>query len=164
MIAKMDATRKMFIENIISGKIDAIKNTEAIKDEVWSAMIALNVSLYQSAFTRFFAGKSEYECTPEEKDEAKKKVEELSVIHQMLIALHNSIGSVGDIADWNGVYKEEVGIKLKKGYAVLEKYGWSFEEEDEKLINGTHELYAIKEEVEEEEEEEEEEWEDEESF
>lgn len=143
--AKMNATRKMFVENIISGKIDPIKDTEAIKDSIWDVLMDLKPSLYQSTFIKFVTGKTEYDCTQEEKAEARQKIESLSVLHQMLIAMHQGMDCIGDLVDWCGYYSEGVANRLKNGYAILEKYGWSFEEEDEKLLNGTHELYVVRE-------------------
>ena len=145
LITKMDAIRRMFIENIISGKIAPVKDSEGVKDAVWRVLVETKASLYPSYFKKFFTGKYEYDCTQEEKDEAQKKVDALSAIHQMLVAMHNGMENMEDIYDYYGVFKDEIGSKLKKGYEILEKYGWSFEEEDEKLLNGTHELYTVKE-------------------
>lgn len=142
-MSKMDARRKEFIENILSGKIAAVKETAEVKDAIWSVLIGSTTSLSLSDFRRFFTGKSDYDCSEEEKNKAQKKVESLSILHQMLLAMHHTMEFIGDIYDYQGIYKENIGNKLKKGYAVLEKYGWSFDDDtSEQILDGTHELYT----------------------
>ena len=48
---------------------------------------------------------------------------------------------MGDPLDWRCVYQAERGEKLKQAFQILTKWGWSFEEEEKSIIDGTHELY-----------------------
>ena len=32
--------------------------------------------------------------------------------------------------------------KVKRAYAVLERYGWTYTEEEKQILDGTHELYV----------------------
>ena len=43
---------------------------------------------------------------------------------------------------YDGTYNKENGQGLMDGYKVLWLYGWSFEdEEEEKVVDGSHEFY-----------------------
>lgn len=143
-LKRMDEQRKLFIENILSGKI-AVKETANIKDAIWCVLLLARVYTDVSNLRRFFTGKADYECTQEEKDEANGKVKGLSIFQQMLLTMHFAMEHIGDIYDYYGIYKENIGQALMDGYKILEQYGWSFEsEEDEQILDGTHPLYAKK--------------------
>ena len=143
ILRESSARRKEFIENIISGKIDAVKDEGKVKDAIWQAMICLGAYAYGSTLRRFFLSKDEYKCTDEEKQEAQKKADGLSPLHQMMIILNDTMKSTNETYDWQGRFKQEKGSALLKGYEALEPYGWYFESEDEKkVLDGTHELYA----------------------
>lgn len=143
IIKKMDERRREFILNIFSGKVDSAKDEKTTKDALWYSLILSGTSLYPSNMIRVFTGKSVYDCTQEEKDEANKKVSSLSVENQMLAALHYGMEYNGDITDWQGQYNERVGQALLDGYKVLGFYGWSFESDEEKqILDGTHPLYT----------------------
>lgn len=142
MLRESTARRTEFIQNIIAGKIDAVKDEAKVKDTIWSAMAALGASVYESTLRRFFFGKDEYKCTDEEKEEVRKKVEGLSALHQMMIILHASMENTNELYDYQGMFKQTRGDSLLKGYKAFEPYGWYFESEDEKkVLDGTHELY-----------------------
>lgn len=148
IVKEMDARRKDFIENIINGKIDAVKETDEIKDELWKVLVSLGTHLSKSYMRKFFTCKEDYKCTPEEKEEADKKVDNCSVLHQMMLQLHYGMDSAGTIVDWQGMYNKTNGDELLEGYAILEKYGWSFNDEEKQILDGTHELYKHKEDTE----------------
>lgn len=144
ILKESTARRKEFVQNIISGKIDPLKDeTPAIRG-TWEALVALGAYIRSSNLRKFFLPKSnEYECTEEERQEAQKKVDELSTLHQMLIALHYEMESTNEPFDWQMHFNQERGNALQKGYEVLKPYGWYFENQAEAaVIDGTHELYA----------------------
>ncbi len=142
VLKESSVRRKEFIQNIITGKIAPIKNEENVKDAIWQALLALRTYAYQSSLKGFFLDKEEYKCTDEEKQEAIKKVEELSILHQMLIILHTSMTGTNETYNYYGHFDQERGDALLKGYAVLEPYGWYFENESEiSVLDGSHESY-----------------------
>lgn len=146
-VRDMDESRREFIRNIISGKIAAVKNEDKIREKIWRFLMEAGGYLYQSNMRRFYTGKNDYDCTAEEKDEAQKKVEGLSFTHSMLISMHVTMENIGDIYDWQGRFKPDIGSKLVHAYEVLKPYGWTFvNEDDEQILNGTHELYVKEEE------------------
>lgn len=143
ILRESSARRKEFIENIISGKIDAVRDEGKVKDAIWQALIALGAYAYGSTLRRFFLSKDEYQHTAEERQEAQKKADALSTLHQMMIVLNDTMKSTNETYDWQGRFNPEKGSALLKGYEALEPYGWYFESEDEKkVLDGTHELYA----------------------
>lgn len=142
----MDARRKEFVRNIISGKIQPVKETTEVQEAIWDVLIQLGTYLSVSDMNFFFAGKHDYECSTEEKEESQKKVDNLSCLHQMIIKMHVEMESKSsNIYDYQGTFNQEKGKQLVNAYKILERYGWSFEGDEEQLLNGTHELYAKKE-------------------
>lgn len=142
ILRETSARRKEFIQNIIAGKIDAVKDSNKEIELIWQALVPLGSSVYRSTMRRFFLDKDEYKCTDEEKKAAKGKADNLSTLHQMLIILNESMTSVNETFDWNVHFNPDKGNALLKGYEALEPYGWYFEEDAEKkVLDGTHELY-----------------------
>lgn len=142
-IQVMDARRKEFVQNIISGKIQPVKETAEVQEAVWDILVQFNTYLSVSDMGCFFTGKHDWECSPEEKEEAQKKVDNLGCLHQMIIKMHREMVNKGNgICDYQGMFNKEKGKKLMNAYKILERYGWSFEEDEERLLNGTHALYT----------------------
>lgn len=148
IIAKIDANRDAFVRNIVTGKIESISNKEVpeVKDAIWNVLLSIGTGIYSYNLKNFFAGKEDYKCTDEEKEEAQKQVDSCSVLHQMLIMMHRAMTGL-ETVDYYGKYKADIAKKMNAAYAIFEKYGWSFEDEEEKqIMDGTHELYEKEEE------------------
>ena len=65
------------------------------------------------------------------------------MISQMMIVLGNELKTaVDDVYDWQLHYNTERCRKIKRAYAVLERYGWTYTEEEKQILDGTHELYV----------------------
>lgn len=142
ILRETSARKKEFIQNIIAGKIDAVKDSSKEIELIWQALVPLGASVYRSTVRRFFLDKDEYKCTDEEKKAAQEKAASLSTLHQMLIILHESMTSTNETFDWSIQFNPDKGNALLKGYKALEPYGWYFEEDAEKkVLDGTHELY-----------------------
>lgn len=61
----------------------------------------------------------------------------------MLIALYASVSRGKDICNFRGEYNAEAAEQVKELYCILSEMGWTFTtQEDRKIIDGTHELYA----------------------
>lgn len=142
ILKESSARRKEFIQNIISGKVDAVKDSEKETELIWRALVPLGTCIYRSTLRRFFLDKDEYKCTDEERQEAQKKADSLSMLHQMLVILNESMASANETFNYKLTFNPTKGNALLKGYEALEPYGWYFESEDEKkVLDGTHELY-----------------------
>lgn len=141
IIKEMDARRKEFIQNIVHKKIAPIKETDEVQRELWSAMIALGTSLYESGIRSFITGKEDYKCTQEERDAAKAAIAEYGMTEQMLIVLNQAMNNNSEVFDWCGRFDTTKAEKMMRGYRILERYGWSFEDEENRVMDGSHELY-----------------------
>ena len=144
IMKEMDARKKDFISNIITGKIEPIKEDKLVQEEIWNVLVHINVYLSLSNMRKFFTAKCDYDCTKEEKAEGDQKIKELSVLNQMLLMLNYALENIGDIYDWQGYYNLQMADRFRQSYSVLEKYGWSFRDEEIQLLDGTHELYEKK--------------------
>lgn len=142
VMKEMNNRKYEFISNILSGKIAPIKDTAEVREEIWFAMVKMGSYMSMSGMRRFFTGKDEYQCSQEEKEEAANKVAGLSMEHQMLLVMSSGLDNEGDVYDYYLHHNAERCEGIKAAYAVLEKYGWSFTEEESQILNGTHEFYV----------------------
>lgn len=138
MLKNMDKRRKEFVLSIVEGKIAPLK--EDIRDELWALLVEFNAYCGSRVMEEYITGKSFWELKEDEKKAARENVANLSPLHQMLITLSYKMNGE-DTTNWDGSFKEENGTSLKKAYELLKKYGWSFEEGEEEIIDGTSELY-----------------------
>lgn len=142
IMKKMDARRKEFIRDIISGKIDPVKNEQRLKDSIWMILVAVGSGVYRSTMSQIFLEKDRWEHSQEERDAALKKVDELNVIHQMLIVLHDEMNAdFKEVCDYMCRYKKGNGQIRLEAYRILELYGWYFEPGEKEILDGTSELY-----------------------
>ena len=141
VLKKLDERRRLFVMDIVEGRIAPIKDEEKVKDALWSALVLNQSCLYPSRLSYFFARKPLYECTEEERKKVSEKAAKLSILHQMLVLLNAAMDGT-ELIKYDGTYKKENGQALMDGYKVLRLYGWSFEdEEEEKVVDGSHEFY-----------------------
>lgn len=137
------ARRKEFIAGIISGKIPALKDENAVREKIWDALVLIGYGLYGSIARGFFLEGDEWKYSEEERKQANETFKGLSITHQMLVFLHGSMITVGETYDYSGRYAKEKADKLLKGYEALELFGWFFEMDEEKqVLDGTSKLFA----------------------
>lgn len=137
--------RKKFIADIIAGKTKAVKDEAGQKEFLWQSLVLVDSYISTSSLRRFFLDKDYYKCTEEELQEAREKAESLSTLHQMLVALHESMSNITETFYYDMSFRKEKANALLKGYEALEPYGWYFDSDDEKkVLDGTHELYQNK--------------------
>lgn len=135
-------TRRVFIEGIISGRIEAIKDTKEIEAELFEQMLSWESFVGHNKLKQFFLGCEVYNAPKEEQDEAEKKMEGLSLLHKLL-CITSAMVADADLVDWNFKYCSVRGEKVMKFYAILEKYGFAFPNDEEKaVIDGTSDLYV----------------------
>lgn len=145
VLKKMSVRRRDFVLAIIDGKIDAIdkKDVGAVKDKIWEVLLLKDAFISDNRILECIIGKSRYDVSDEERNAAEEKVKKLSVLHQMLAVMCSELKDVNTI-EWDGTYSKTNADKLKLGYAVLERYGWTFEDDEQAVLDGTHELYTKK--------------------
>lgn len=145
ILNKMAVRRRDLVLAIIDGKIDDLdkKKTEAVKDEIWRVLLLKGTYFSKGEIVDFILGKRSYDATTEEQDAAKEKAEKLSVLHQMLAIMCIGIKGI-HTSNWECKYSESDAEILKVSSAVLEHYGWTFEGDEQSVLDGTHELYTKK--------------------
>ncbi len=145
-IKEMDARKRDFILSIISGKIKPVKERAEVQEEIWHVLVHMDsyFSVSMSGMRRFFTGKQDYDCTEEERKEADNIIGSFGVLEQMMLVLGSALENAGDIYNYQGQCDLERTKSIRQAYAVLEKYGWYFKDEEVQLLDGTHGLYEKK--------------------
>lgn len=142
---ELDKKRKEFILDIVEGKDNQGVKEEKIKDAIWKVLTGLEVGIYRRTMAELFLKKGYWDSEQKDREGADQKAIELSAFGQMLAILNHGLKSdsnspVGYMAE----YKKEKGMLQLEAYRILEVYGWYFTEEEKSLLDGTHELYAKK--------------------
>ena len=146
MAKEMAKTRIEFVRNVISGEIEPLKDTQELENRLWKAMLQIGIFVSMGNVSEFFLKKKQYDSTTEEREEAMEKAEKLSKIHQMLAVTVMKAKDV-ELVNYQGEYKEDYGKALKLLNSALGLYGFTLNsEEEESVINGTHEYYKVREE------------------
>lgn len=135
-------TRRVFIEGIVSGKIEDIKDTKEIEADLFEQMLSWESFVGHNKLKEFFIGYEVYNADKEDVEDAEKKIEGLSLLHKLL-CITSVLVANANLVEWNFRYNKVCGEKVMKFYAVLEKYGFSFPNDEEKsVVEGTSELYV----------------------
>lgn len=147
-IAKeMTAQRKSFILNVISGKIEPLKDTEDAIKGFWGVIVDACGYMNKTTLMAFLSDAKDWWNMPdEEKEKCQTKFQKLSMEHQLMIGAFCATNDK-DFTEWDGTYRKETGELITHFTEILEKYGFSYaEEEQNKVMEGSHECYIKKEE------------------
>lgn len=142
MVKELMVKKHTFINEVITGKLDGIKEEYEACEQLWDVPVNINTYLGPSELRRFFTGKADYEASQEAKDEANDKLSKLHLVQKMLIQLDYAMDNVGDLMDWRCRYNESKAEQLAEAFKILKKWGWTFEDEEKSILDGTHELYT----------------------
>lgn len=142
MVKELMVKKHTFINEVITGKLDGIKEEYEACEQLWDVLVNINTYLGPSELRRFFTGKADYEALQEAKDEANDKLSKLHLVQKMLIQLDYAMDNVGDLMDWRCRYNESKAQQLTEAFKILKKWGWTFEDEEKSILDGTHELYT----------------------
>lgn len=135
-------TRRVFIEGIISGRIEPIKETREIEAELFEQILCYESFVGHNKLKEFFLGCEVYKAEGQAREEAEKKMEGLSLLHKLL-CITSAMVAEQDLVTWRFQYETLTGERVKRFYAVLEKYGFQFPNDEEKeVIEGTSDLYV----------------------
>ncbi len=131
------------IMEIIREEIEPLKEDVELYSELLMTIIRANVDFYRSDLARFYSGKGLYELEHDEQkkyQEFTKWEENLNSLH-MAMAYLSSIKNV-EMYDYNAGYDKANANRVKAVVDFLSKYGFSVSDEEQKIIDGTHELYV----------------------
>lgn len=132
-----------FLMGIIKKEIDPLKEDVELYKALTTATIKANVDYYRSDLVTFYSGKGMYELERDDPEGYKKFLEwekNLSTLH-LAIAHMTSIKKC-EMYNYNAGYRKESADRVKAIIDFLAKYGFSVSEEEQKMIDGTHELYV----------------------
>lgn len=143
IIKNMDKRRRQFVLDIISGEIKPVKNEVELKEIIWQFLLRECVYLSETSFVYFYTEKEAHKCTKEEKEEAETWAKSLSVLHQMIVLLCRLMNDK-EFCNYDSSYCEAALKRWEPVYDIFVRYGWYFTEEEQQLLDGTHELYERK--------------------
>ena len=149
-IAKeMAAQRESFIRDILSGKIEPLKDTEKVMAGLWKAIVCANGCVGKMSLAKFLADtkKSWYDIPDEDKKKALEELEKTSTLHQLMIGAYVLTSDL-IYTNYNNHYREETGNAVMAITDALNEYGFSYaEDEQNKIMEGSHKLYVKVEEL-----------------
>lgn len=135
--------KDVFIKEIIEGKIEGIKETQEDLREIFDCITDLETWVSNHQLLAYLSGKDFYKCTEEEINAAREKAKSLKLIEKMLILMSNTMDERKDrVIGWRGNFEKAPAVALMECFKVLEKWGWSFTEDEEALLNGECDLYV----------------------
>ena len=139
MFSKVDE----FIHGIIDGEIEPLKEDMELYKELMMTIIIAGITFYRSTLCYFYSGMDLFSLERDEPDKYKEFMEWESGLSELHLALaHMTTIKNKETWNYNGQYIKENGVKIRKVIDFLGKYGFSLSEEEEKLVDGTHELYV----------------------
>lgn len=140
-VKELHARGRDFVLGIISGKVAPLKDEEMMHKAIWKVLVDNSAFLTEYKMWQFLSGKNKNQCTEAEKDEYMEKMEKLSVLQQMMVFLQCVLSEKSSLLNYQNVFLKNDAQVILNGYNVLKPYGWSFEEDELALLEGTHELY-----------------------
>lgn len=137
---------QIFVYGIISGEIKPIKEIEQLTGNLWSLIVESSIYVSLHHLTDLILGAMAY-SNPNfnDRQQAADMIDQdnsgaLPMWKQMLLIIQDNIST--DFTNWQGVYEKNDCVTAF--YELLMIFGFSLNEDEEKIINGTHELYTKK--------------------
>lgn len=129
------------ITGIIEGKIASPK--EDMKQEIWDSLLRNRAMLSEDAYIHLVTGKYTYELPEKQRKELNEEFHKIDQTAQMLVILWEDMdGESLNIYDYTGGLRKDRAMRWERVLGVLGKYGFYLKEEERKLLDGTHELFA----------------------
>ena len=77
----------------------------------------------------------------EEKDQYRDKIEKLTMLQQMIICMARNLKNNCEIVSYGCTCKENESKRYQEAVNILEGWGFSIEDTERQLIDGSHELW-----------------------
>ena len=129
-----------FVCSIISGSVDEIdkKDIPDVIKDIAELMIYTEANISGWELIGYLYGDPENQ---EEEDEQYEKFEKLPTHQKLLVWLGEELGYGYRMINYDNSYVAEKAKDFKKGLEIFKRYGWSLTDEEQELVDGTHELY-----------------------
>jgi len=133
-----------FVKEVTTGKLHDIDKADIpiIIEQMITWMMRNETYLTDKDIIVFDSGKYYYDLTNDERDDYRARILTYKFHHRLLICMNMKMNNIGELAWYDNTYNKEVGTKLQRAFDILEIWGWSFTDEEEKLVKGTHELFV----------------------
>lgn len=140
---KLDDDIREFVTGIADGKYTISKTYESqLIKEVWGILIQFDYgSISISDMMCYISGKYSYEMAQEEKNKYRDKIEKLTMLQQMIICMARNLKNNCEIVSYNCTCKENESKRYQEAVNILEGWGFSIEDTERQLIDGSHELW-----------------------
>ena len=131
---------KTFIDNVIAGNL---KNEPSIElyDEMLNIILKGTTAFKEDVIIGYLLGKSRYCLTTEDKKDGLKAIKDMSMLNKILIVFADKISEFKFIREYNGKCDKQHANEIKQIFEIYSKWGFSLEEDEERLLDGTSELY-----------------------
>lgn len=129
-----------FVKKIIDGKVEPLKQGEAIP-AIWYALLCMESYIGLTEALAYITGKNKWNLSEEEKKTAGKLLEALPIDQQMLTLFHVGLENI-EMYDWHGYARKENVKKMDAITKALQPFGFSWSNDELRAIaDGTHELF-----------------------
>ena len=138
--------RKTFVIGILDGKYKCDDESLAWK-VLTEAAIKLAARMYEENIGEYLTGKRAYNQTEEQKAEVEKRLAEMTSLEKLIVLDAYAGQDARDMISYDGKFYPESGEAQTAFCDALALWGYTVQEEEYiKLLDGTHELYAQKQE------------------
>nr|DAO43582.1 MAG TPA: chromosome partitioning protein [Caudoviricetes sp.] len=132
----------IFIKEVIAGEIQPLKEDVELYKELTKTLIEANVNFYRSDLALLYSGKGLYELEHDEPEKFKEFCEWEAKLTPIQSAMaYMSCIKKTEIYSYNVEYSTESARRINAVFDFLAKYGFSVSEEEEQILDGTHELF-----------------------
>lgn len=134
--------RKTFVVGILDGKYRCDDEPLAWK-MLMEAAVKLTTRLYEENIGEFLTGKRQYNWTDEQRTEIERRLDAMTQLDKLLVLTAYAGQDSHDMINYDGKFYPQCGEAQTAFCDALALWGYTVQEEDyEKLLDGTHELYA----------------------
>jgi len=142
---------RRLVEEIIDGHINDVKPDKELYEKILGLSIYFPLEISEQRMITYFADNYYYNIEEEQRENFRQKIRAMPIHHRILFPLASKADIFYDIADYNNHYDDKCATKLKGIFDIFSLWGWQLTEEEEKLLDGTSELFEKDEEKNEEE-------------
>ena len=148
ILKKMAADRQQYIVEIFTGKVasgeEVIRKADGICRILLSSILNTDTWIGEIECIAFLAGKGKWSLKEEEKEKARGDFCSGTLLNQLLVTAGAAADKEKDLVQYMAEYADYRWQRLKYLYQALEFWGFQLPEEEQQVLDGTHELYKRK--------------------